>query len=318
MPSSTSSSKSPAIFYTKTLLGVCAVLIVAFEVFSNDLLKHNSETYSRISQQYAEALRVRPAGPGEPTPVLMVGNSLLLYGVDVRRLQELTNGQVRVYPVFLEATGYYDWFYALRRLFREGARPPVVVLGVGVNGFVADSVRQEYAPLMLFNLEDALDVASDLKMDRTATSNLLLAHASVFWDTRGVLRTQILLHAIPGYRDLILLLKPQPGIAPGSEFEVVANARLERLRDLCQSYGARLIFLVPPTPGSAQAVRRMTLVAQNAHVQTLVPIDPDVLSAKYYQSDDLHLNSAGAAIFTSALATFLPQTVDPKGITSPD
>lgn len=101
--------------------------------------------------------------------------------------------------LFLEATGYYDWFYGLQRLFRQGSRPQVVVLGVGVNGFLANSARQDYVPRLLFDLEDSLGVAFDLAMDRTATSNLVLAHASVFWDTRSVIRTQILRHTIPRY-----------------------------------------------------------------------------------------------------------------------
>ncbi|MGB7844904.1 MAG: hypothetical protein WBL63_04760 [Candidatus Acidiferrum sp.] len=317
MPSCTSSSKHGALFHAKFLAGICVVLIVGFEVLSAYLLKHHSETYARVSQQYAEALRLSPK-PGEPTPVLMIGNSLLLDGVDVERLQKLTSGQMRVSPIFLEATGYYDWYYGLQRLFREGSRPQIVVLGVGVNNFLADSVREDYVPLLLFDARDSLDVASDLKMDRTAASNLLLSHASVFWDTRSVFRTQVLRHAIPRYRELVLLLKPQPAIPPSAEFQAIANPRLERLRELCEAYGARLIILVPPTPSSQNAVREMASAAQSAGVNTLIPIEPGALSTKYYKSDELHLNSEGAAIFTTALATILPEAVGRNASVSPD
>src|SRR6266446_708290 len=318
MRSSTSSFKPGALFYTKLLVGICALLIVAFESLSDFLLKHHSETYARVSRQYAEAVNVRPAKPSEPTSVLMIGNSLLLQGVDVDRLQKLTSSKMHVYPLFLEGTAYYDWFYALQRLFREGAKPQVVVLGVGVNSFIAKSVRQDYVPLMLFDMRDSLAVASDLKMDRTATSNLLLAHSSVFWDTRTVLRTQILRYAVPHYTELVLLLKPQPAILPPRQFQTTANSRLGRLRELCEAHGAKLIILVPPTPSSEDAVRQMTLASQKAGVDTLVPIDPTALSAKYYEADELHLNSEGAALFTSALATFLPQTIARKSMVSHD
>jgi len=53
-------------------------------------------------------------------------------------------------------------------------------------------------------------------------------------------------------------------------------------------------------------------------VEILVPIDPSTLSAKYYQPDELHLNSDGAALFTSALATFLPQRVLRQSVASAD
>jgi lysophospholipase L1-like esterase len=318
MPSSISSSKPGVLFYAKLLVGICAFLIVAFEFLSDFLLKHHSETYARVSRQYAEAVKMRPAKPGEPTSVLIIGNSLLLEGVDVDRLKELTSSQMHIYPIFLEATGYYDWFYGLQRLFREGAKPQVVVLGVGVNSFLANSVRQDYVPLMLFDLRGSVDVASDLKMDRTATSNLMLAHSSVFWDTRTVLRTQILRHAVPHYTELVLLLKPQPAIPPPQQFQTTANSRLERLRELCEAHGAKLIILFPPTPSSEDAVWQMTLASWKVGVDTLVPIDPTALSVKYYQPDELHLNSEGAQLFTSALATFLPKTLDHEPSASPN
>jgi hypothetical protein len=309
MPSSIFSSRHPALFYAKTLVVLCAVLIVGFELSSRYLLKHDSETYARVSQQCAEAVKIRPSPPGEPASVLMVGNSLLMDGVDTERLKELTSGQMNIYPIFLEATAYYDWLYGLQRLFREGARPQVVVLGVGVNSFIGNTVRQDYAPMMLFDLRDSLGVAADLKMDHTAISNLLLAHSSVFWDTRSVLRTQILRHTIPHYGEFVSLLKPQPAIPLAPLFQNIAASRLQKLRDLCAKHGAKLIILVPPTPSSEDAVRQMLIASHDAGVDTLVPIDPAALSADYYQPDELHLNSAGAALFTTALAEFLPQTI---------
>jgi len=318
MRSSIFSSRHPALFHAKVLVGVCSLLIVTFEFLSDFTLKHYSETYARVSKQYADAIKVRPTAPGDPIQVLMVGNSLLLEGVDVDRLRESTSGRMRIYPIFLEATGYYDWFYGLKRLFREGARPQVVVLGVGVNSFLANSVRQDYAPQMLFDLRDSFGIASDIKMDRTATSNFLLAHSSAFWDMRGVLRTEILRHAVPHYRELVLLLKPLPTIPPDPQFQSIAISRLQRLRELCEANGAKLIILVPPTPSSEDAVRELTIASQRAGVDTLVPIDPMLLSAKYYQPDELHLNSEGARLFTSALATFLPRTVDHESAASPN
>jgi len=62
------------------------------------------------------------------------------------RLRALTSGSMRIYPFFLEATGYYDWLYGLQRLFRQGARPQVVVVGVGVNYFLKNGVRQIMLP----------------------------------------------------------------------------------------------------------------------------------------------------------------------------
>src|SRR6266481_5672976 len=122
MRSTISRSNSAALFHAKILCVICAILIILLEVLSGYLLKHYSGTYLRVFQQQVEAVGSRPSNPGEPVSVLMVGNSLLLAGVDVDRLHQLTATRLRIYPIFLEATTYYDWLYGLRHLFREGAR----------------------------------------------------------------------------------------------------------------------------------------------------------------------------------------------------
>lgn len=309
MPSSTSVSKSKALLYAKALVGICAILIVALEVFSHYLLKHNSATYQRVSRQYDQALTARPAVPGEPTAVLMVGNSLLLHGVQLDRLRALTSSQMRVYPVFLEATGYYDWLYGLRRLFRQGAKPDAVVVGVGVNYFLANDIRQDYAPMMFFDARDTLAVASDLHLDRTATSNLLLAHSSTFWDTRSAIRTQVLNRVVPHLQDLFSLINSVPTVPQGREFDAIAIPRLQRLRELCDEHGVKLILLVPPTLSSENAIGEMERAARSVGVEVSVPLDPAALSSNFYQPDGMHLNSQGAVLFTSALAKDLPVRV---------
>jgi hypothetical protein len=309
MRSSTSVSSSAALSHAKIVVGICAVLVLLLESFSNYVLQHDSATYTRVSQQYAQAVQTRPAAPGQPTAVLMVGNSLLLHGVQLDRLRTLTSSQMRISPIFLEATGYYDWFYGLRRLFREGAKPQVVVVGVGVNYFLEDGVRPEYSSKLLFDARDALAVASDLHLDHTATSNLLLAHVSTFWDTRTAIRTQVLRRIIPGIQDLFLLISPRPAIPQGHEFEVIAVPRLQRLRDLCEANGAKLVLLVPPTLSSGSATDEMARAAHLVGVEVSVPIDPAALSAGFYQSDGMHLNHHGAILFTAALAKDLPERI---------
>jgi hypothetical protein len=309
MRSSISDSESTALAYAKAVAGICAILMTALEISSAYLLKHHSPTYARISRQFDEAVKMRPAGSGEPSSVLMVGNSLLLHGVELDRLQALTSARMRIYPIFLEATGYYDWLYGLRRLFREGARPQVVVVGVGVSYFLENGVRQDYAPMLFFDARDTLAVASDLHLDRTATSNLLLAHSSTFWDTRSAVRTQILRQAVPHLEDLFSMLSQKPAIPEGREFEETAIPRLQRLNELCEAHGAKLILLVPPTLSSDGTVRKMALAAYTAGVDVSVPIDPAALSEKFYQPDGMHLNREGAVLFTSALAKDLPERI---------
>jgi hypothetical protein len=292
-------------------------MLVVIEISSIFLAKHYSQTYARVSRQYAEALKIRPAAPGEPTSVLMVGNSLLLRGLDVDRLRDLTSGTLRIYPVFLEGTGYYDWLYGLRHLFREGARPQVVVIGLEVNTSLENGVWEE-SPKMILAARDVIGVASDLGLDRTATSNLLLAHYSTFWEKRSFIRRQILVHTIPRFDELFPFIRFQMTIPQDVEFESIAMPRLRNLRELCEAHGAKLILLIPPTPSSEGAVHRMAIASQKVGVEALVPIDPRALSAKFYQRDAIHLNSEGAVRFTSAVASDLPNIVSRETLASPD
>lgn len=304
-----SDPRHPALVYAKALVAICAAITVLLEIGSSHLLRKDSVTYERVSSQYAQALRARPGGPGEPTSVVLVGNSLLLYGVDMGRLEALTSGRMQVYPIFLEATGYYDWLFALRRLFRNGARPQVVVVGLAVNEFMSNSVRPNYGPVMFFNTPDAFRAASELKMNPTQTTGFLLEHFSSFWNMRSVIRMQVLRHILPHCQDLFSMLSARPPIPPAREFSADASARLKRLRDLCEAHGAKLVILVPPTPASEDAVHQLTIASQRAGVQTLVPIDPATLPNSYYLADEVHLNPNGAVLFTSALAADLSKTL---------
>ncbi len=289
-------------------------MLVVIEISSIFLAKHYSQTYARVSRQYAEAVKMRPAPSGEPTSVLMVGNSFLLRGLDVDRLRDLTSRTLRIYPIFLEGTGYYDWLYGLRHLFRDGARPQVVVIGLEVNTSLENGVWDE-SPKMILAARDVVGVASDLGLDRTATSDLLLAHYSTFWEKRSFIRRQILVRTVPHFDELFPFIRFHP---QDVEFESIAMPRLRNLRELCEAHGAKLILLIPPTPSSEGAVHRMAIASQKVGVEALVPIDPSALSAKFYQRDAIHLNSEGAARFTSAVANDLPNVVSRETLASPD
>jgi len=287
---------------------------VGFVVFVNGLsaylLEHHSLTYRRVSNQLIEAAGARPTEPGQPASIVMIGNSLFLDGVQVDRLQDLTSNNLRIYPIFLEGTGYYDWLYALRRIFSEGARPQVVVVQLEVNSFLWKGIRTEYSPMLFFDAADLLRVGSDLGFDRTAKSSLLLAHWSAFWGAHSIVRTQILRHAIPRFGDLFALIstqgkdlmQTQRNIPIGPEFEAIAETRLKSLQGLCKTYGATMVMLVPPTPSSEDGVQKLERVSQRIGVTTWVPIDPTALTAQHYSPDALHLNSEGAALFTLAIA----------------
>lgn len=313
MRSSISSSKPAALIYAKVLVGICALLVIAIEILSQSVTPY-SGTYRRLSRQYAEAVGSGASKPGSPVAVLMVGNSLLLEGVEVDRLQRLTSHSLKIYPIFLEGTEYYDWLYGLRRLFRRGARPQAVIVGLGLHDLLENGLRQEFVARMLFDAQDILDVSSDLGLNATVTSSLLLAHWSSFWDMRHAIRLKILRRLVPGFEDVYFQdlwshLRAKRLSPVGSESEAIAISRLQRLRQLAERYGATVVILIPPIPSLPSTVHQMTIVAQKAGVETLMPIDPSTVPASYYQRDNIHLNQMGAELFTTALAADLPKKI---------
>jgi hypothetical protein len=310
MRSSIFNSKSSAMTYAKVLCVICLVFVIGTEALSTYLLKRRSVTYRRVFEQISDAATARPARDGQPISVVMIGNSLFLDGVQVERLRTLTSDNMNVYPVFLEGTGYYDWLYALRRIFREGGRPDVVVVQLEANSFLWNSVRTEYSPLLFFDAADMLEAGSALGLDHTARSSLLLAHWSAFWGTHSIVRTQILRHTVPHFADLFSLMpirrnaltQVQQDISSEPQFESTAALRMRTLGALCEGVGAKMIMLVPPTPSSENAVRKLAAVSKENNVPLLVPIDASTLTAQHYEPDAFHLNSQGAAIFTLAIA----------------
>jgi hypothetical protein len=313
IPSYTSSSKPLA--YASVLVGACAILGIALEVYSMYAVKHYSVTDERVSHQYREAMAIRPAAAGGATSVLMVGNSLLLYGVDLEKLRERTDANLQIHPIFLEGTGYYDWFYALRRLFRQGAKPQVVVAGLEPNTSFQSGVWEE-TPRLLLGAGDVLDVASDLGLDRTAASNLLLSHLSTFWEMRSFFRRRILRAVVPHFESLFPYVKSGAAGPQAPEFEAMVMSRLRNLNELCVANGARLVLLIPPTLSSEAAAHQMVAASEKVGVQALLPIDPVDLTASSYEADAVHLNPEGAVRFTSALARDLPKVVISQTVAS--
>jgi hypothetical protein len=288
---------------------VCVIVVVSIEVGARHSWTSHSMTYRRVSRQYREAVGSRPSKPGEPVSVLMVGNSLLLSGINEEQLRKSTSGSLQIHPLFLEATHYYDWLYGLRRLFRQGARPQVLVVGLGMESLVENAVRPDYSPMLLFDARDVVDVSSDLALDRTATFNLLLSHWSVFWNMRRIIRVQILSRAIPDAGELFSLFKKLPSNRIGPEFEAVATSRLRTLRQLGETYRARVVLLIPPWSTSPDAVRQAMAAARKAGLDSLVPIVPSALPAALYEPDGIHLNAKGAALFTAAVESDLPRKI---------
>src|SRR5207247_4039853 len=131
-------------------------------------------------------LEVRDTTTSESPHVAVLGNSLLLDGVNVPLLKASTEAKIVPVPYFVLATLYYDWYYGLKRLFAEGMRPRYVLIGLSPNQFASFYTRGNYSARYLFQRSDLLEVARKTQMDRTTASGFVVAHFSEFYSTRDV------------------------------------------------------------------------------------------------------------------------------------
>ena len=82
-----------------------------------------SKGQQREVEDRRAAVLLQPRMPDGSTSILVVGNSLLLHGIDRARLQREMGSRYHVVLYPIEGTTYLDWYFGLRRLFADGARP---------------------------------------------------------------------------------------------------------------------------------------------------------------------------------------------------
>src|SRR5256714_14544750 len=159
------------------LLALAGCYLGALELAARLLLPHLSQAQHRIAAGFRVARSLPRRWPDGSASVLIVGNSLLVDGIDRVDLQRRMPGyHVALYPV--EGTLYLDWYFGLRRLFSEGSRPALVILAVRVRGGLSDSTDGEAFARSMMNIRDLPGVSRAPKLDRMSPSGDSFANPS--------------------------------------------------------------------------------------------------------------------------------------------
>jgi hypothetical protein len=279
------------------LLVCTALILISIEGAARFGLERVSRIHRRIMQETAEARNhTQPSVNGRQT-VLLLGNSLLLEGIDVDLFNSLQSRyEAQRYTV--EQTFYLDWFYAMRRLFRHGTRASMAVLCLNAPQFIAPSIRGDYSANVLFDMQDIWPASRDSDATLTKTSGYYLAHYSLFYAMRGELRSVLMFRIAPPVVAMWHQAVTRPGVIPPDDQMIpIMAARLRKLRELCASYGAEFVFLVPPDRQRGDIA--MLRAGEQSGVRVLRPIPNISLPLDFYQEDGFHLNSKGATLFTT-------------------
>ncbi len=292
--------------YCLILLTLCALFCAGLELSERYAFPRIEAMDARLDTEHAQADELRPV-PGEPVPVLIVGNSLLKKGIIVSMLNQKLRPNYAVTRYVVEDTNYLDWYYGLHRLFREGARPKAVILVLNARQLVAPDIYGDFFAQVLMDRRDLLAVKRTTASDNTVASNLLFANLSRFYGLRAEVHKSFLLRLLPDFPRLAAKIRPPtPPLPPDKEIDREATQRLREISSLCAQYGAQFVLVVPPSITARDGSVAVRRAGSRIGVQVFVPFRPQELPANLY-SDGFHLNYEGAQLFTQALGSSLPQ-----------
>lgn len=306
MSSSIFSSKSEAlvIMGVVLLLLVCESLLRTMEVRLSLDVRHIREIPAIVE-------RLRTA---QGRRVLFLGNSLTRDGVDrdtIRQIVGAPAGEgLTLESIYPDDTALCDWYYVYRTfLANRQVAPDLVVVGF-VTSQLADHAPVHpnrlagypggWATLPEAFRDDILDAGDRIQYLLASLSRLLV--------NQERLRTRLLDVFVPHYRDAAQVLnratrslahKPQERAQPSYQ-------RLRTFLQLVQTHGTKVVLVAMPV-GYVYEIPEALAATVAAEGVLLLDLRHVAGLAEGDFPDGYHLSSAGAKIYSAALATSLRQ-----------
>jgi hypothetical protein len=299
MPLSTSDSRpvSPRAF--AVLIAALAFFAVVLEVGARIAVPRISQGIGRISTDLNALGRFTvPVVNGRPN-LLIVGNSLLLDGINREELQSGARSFADIQLLPIEQTTYFDWYFGLRRLFREGKRPAIVMLCINARQMHSDRTNRATFAYFLMNWGDLPEVTRASRLDMMSASDYLLSHMSFWLATRANVRNGLVGRLMPASEQLVAHFTERDATEFVFSNELSARLldRLGQLQRLAAEHGAEFIWLVPPTNNVADPSTVVAPLAAAAGIEVSIPVLPGEMPVENY-SDGFHLNASGVKVFT--------------------
>lgn len=306
MHSFTSNSDTPA-FHAATwgirvwllcALTACGLLEVGTR-YGLPLINSNMR---RFHNELAAATRMGQNTETNQASILFLGNSLTLSDIDLGSMQVELGSRNSVVRWAVDDTNYLDWLFGLKRVFRAGGRPRVVVVGGKSGHFLAAHVRDHYFAHYILDWPDLFTAVGRTRADANTTGGMIIAKVSAFYGSRDELYKRVVTLVLPRFRYLASILNKTDVSAGASvDPQVYAAERLGEMKALCEAHGARLILWLPPTPGADRNAQVILEAGRRLDVPVLVPIGEGQIPRSEYV-DGFHLGPAGARTTTVALA----------------
>src|SRR5215471_19881535 len=125
------------------LLAGLALILIAAELSARYIYPRVSRIEKRIVDDEHEVIALANQHPNSDPAVLVLGNSLLLHGMDYAQMRQAMGPNVRIVRYGIENTEYLDWYYGLRGLFARGVKPDLVVLCLNAGQTMSRNVLDE-------------------------------------------------------------------------------------------------------------------------------------------------------------------------------
>ena len=278
-----------------SLLGTCAALLVLCEVGA-------TWATARLKSRHGVRDEVKAAvALAGPRSVLVVGNSLVLHGIDVPAVERAMGPGYAATKVAIVDSGYLDWLYGIMSLFDRGSRADVVVLAISPAQFVADRPPTGTSARMVWTVPNLMRYAVQSRPGLTAASDRLFEHLSEFFAIRSRLRQDARRLIVPGYESMSRrYFVPGPHTLDPVHDEAIAEERLRALDSVCARHRARFVYLlIPTTSADDRALEHPLMTAgERTDVPVLVPVSNGALDSTWLL-DGYHLNATGASTFSA-------------------
>ena len=278
-----------------TLIGICAVALALCELGATWATR---QLKSRRGVRDEVRAAIALAGPRS---VLVVGNSLVLHGIDVPAVEQAMGSGYSATKVAIVDSGYLDWLYGITSLFDRGSQPDVVVLAISPAQLVADHPPTGASARMVWTVPNLLRYAAEGRPGLTAASNRFFEHLSEFFALRSRLRQDVRRLIVPGYENMSRqYFVARPDSPDTTRDEAIAEERLRVLDSVCAYRRVRFVYLLIPTKAPEDRVLERTLVSagERVGVPVLVPVSNGAVHAEWLL-DGYHLNAIGASTFST-------------------
>lgn len=283
----------------------CGLLSIALEAASLWMFGHVGAN-TTVRAQTKDAIQLASTA-GTPHTVLIVGNSLVLHGIDEQALDSSLGPGYEAKKETIVGSGYQDWLYGVPSLLDRGSHPSVIVLGFSPAQLVMDRPPIARTTRMVWTARNLERYTMNAHVGLTAATNLILQHFSAFFALRDQLRQDSRKLLVPGYAAMSHDFFDGAPLKPNPTADItIAASRLAALDSACAARGVHFVFLLMPTRAIDDAAIEPMMVeaGKRAGVPVLVPISNRELPAAD-QLDGYHLNAAGAVVFSERTAAAL-------------